>query len=79
MLQILQCSAESEHYGKLRFRLRGRFRALSSAKALLEGGAEAVLTGRNEQNLQAARRELGLLHNRRHGLEPDERKGRSAR
>jgi NAD(P)-dependent dehydrogenase (short-subunit alcohol dehydrogenase family) len=32
---------------------------LAIVKALLEGGAEALLTGRNEQNLEAARRELG--------------------
>jgi NAD(P)-dependent dehydrogenase (short-subunit alcohol dehydrogenase family) len=32
---------------------------LATAKALLEGGAEVLLTGRNEQNLDAARRELG--------------------
>lgn len=31
---------------------------LAIVKALLEGGAEVVLTGRNEQNLEAARREL---------------------
>ncbi|WP_437493641.1 SDR family NAD(P)-dependent oxidoreductase [Sorangium sp. So ce1014] len=28
-------------------------------KALLDGGAEVLLTGRNERNLEAARRELG--------------------
>jgi NAD(P)-dependent dehydrogenase (short-subunit alcohol dehydrogenase family) len=32
---------------------------LATVKALLEGGAEVLLTGRNEQNLAAARRELG--------------------
>lgn len=32
---------------------------LATVKALLDGGAEVVLTGRNEQNLEAARRELG--------------------
>jgi NAD(P)-dependent dehydrogenase (short-subunit alcohol dehydrogenase family) len=32
---------------------------LATAKALLEGGAEVLLTGRNEQNLSAARRDLG--------------------
>ena len=32
---------------------------LATAKALLEGGAEVLLTGRNEHNLEAARRELG--------------------
>jgi NAD(P)-dependent dehydrogenase (short-subunit alcohol dehydrogenase family) len=32
---------------------------LAIVKALLEGGAEALLTGRNEQNLEAARREFG--------------------
>jgi NAD(P)-dependent dehydrogenase (short-subunit alcohol dehydrogenase family) len=32
---------------------------LATVKALLEGGAEVLLTGRNEQNLDAARRELG--------------------
>jgi NAD(P)-dependent dehydrogenase (short-subunit alcohol dehydrogenase family) len=32
---------------------------LATAKALLEGGAEVLLTGRNEQNLDAARRALG--------------------
>ncbi|MFC4590195.1 SDR family oxidoreductase [Sphaerisporangium corydalis] len=32
---------------------------LATAAALTEGGAEVVLTGRNERNLQAARRELG--------------------
>ena len=32
---------------------------LATVKALLEGGAEVLLTGRNEQNLEAARRELG--------------------
>ncbi|MGH8934083.1 MAG: SDR family oxidoreductase [Egibacteraceae bacterium] len=32
---------------------------LATAKALIEGGAEVLLTGRNEQNLEAARRELG--------------------
>lgn len=34
---------------------------LAMVKALLEGGAEVLLTGRNEQNLEAARRELGSL------------------
>jgi hypothetical protein len=32
---------------------------LATVKALLAGGAEVVLTGRNEQNLATARRELG--------------------
>jgi NAD(P)-dependent dehydrogenase (short-subunit alcohol dehydrogenase family) len=32
---------------------------LAAVKALIEGGADVVLTGRNEQNLEAARRELG--------------------
>ena len=32
---------------------------LATVKALLEGGAEVLLTGRNEQDLDAARRELG--------------------
>lgn len=32
---------------------------LATAKALLEGGAEVLLTGRNERHLEAARRELG--------------------
>jgi NAD(P)-dependent dehydrogenase (short-subunit alcohol dehydrogenase family) len=32
---------------------------LATAKALLEEGAEVLLTGRNERNLEAARRELG--------------------
>jgi NAD(P)-dependent dehydrogenase (short-subunit alcohol dehydrogenase family) len=32
---------------------------LATVKALLDGGAEVLLTGRNEQNLDAARRELG--------------------
>jgi NAD(P)-dependent dehydrogenase (short-subunit alcohol dehydrogenase family) len=32
---------------------------LATVKTLLEGGAEVLLTGRNEQNLDAARRELG--------------------
>jgi NAD(P)-dependent dehydrogenase (short-subunit alcohol dehydrogenase family) len=32
---------------------------LATVKALLEGGAEVLLTGRNEQHLDAARRELG--------------------
>ena len=32
---------------------------LATVKALLEGGAEVLLTGRNEQNTEAARRELG--------------------
>ena len=32
---------------------------LAAVKALLDGGAEVLLTGRNEQNLAAARRELG--------------------
>jgi NAD(P)-dependent dehydrogenase (short-subunit alcohol dehydrogenase family) len=32
---------------------------LATVKALLEGGAEVLLTGRNEQNLEAVRRELG--------------------
>ena len=31
----------------------------ATVKALLEAGAEVMLTGRNEQNLDAARRELG--------------------
>jgi NAD(P)-dependent dehydrogenase (short-subunit alcohol dehydrogenase family) len=33
---------------------------LATAKALLDGGAEVLLTGRNEQNLEVARRELGI-------------------
>jgi NAD(P)-dependent dehydrogenase (short-subunit alcohol dehydrogenase family) len=32
---------------------------LAIVKALLEGGAEVLLTGRNEQNLEAVRREFG--------------------
>jgi len=32
---------------------------LATAEALIEGGAEVLLTGRNEQNLDAARRALG--------------------
>ncbi|WP_434048378.1 MULTISPECIES: SDR family oxidoreductase [Sorangium] len=32
---------------------------LATVKALLDGGAEVLLTGRNERNLEAARRELG--------------------
>jgi NAD(P)-dependent dehydrogenase (short-subunit alcohol dehydrogenase family) len=32
---------------------------LATAKALLDGGAEVLLTGRNAQNLEAVRRELG--------------------
>jgi 3-hydroxyisobutyrate dehydrogenase-like beta-hydroxyacid dehydrogenase len=32
---------------------------LATVKALLDGGAEVLLTGRNERNLDAARRELG--------------------
>lgn len=32
---------------------------LATVKTLLEGGAEVLLTGRSEQNLDAARRELG--------------------
>jgi NAD(P)-dependent dehydrogenase (short-subunit alcohol dehydrogenase family) len=32
---------------------------LATVKALLEGGAEVLLTSRNEQNLETARRELG--------------------
>lgn len=32
---------------------------LATVRALLEGGAEVLLTGRNEQTLEAARRELG--------------------
>jgi NAD(P)-dependent dehydrogenase (short-subunit alcohol dehydrogenase family) len=32
---------------------------LAIAKALLDGGSEVLLTGRNERNLEAARRELG--------------------
>jgi NAD(P)-dependent dehydrogenase (short-subunit alcohol dehydrogenase family) len=32
---------------------------LATVKALLDGGAEVLLTGRNEQNLDAARRESG--------------------
>jgi NAD(P)-dependent dehydrogenase (short-subunit alcohol dehydrogenase family) len=34
---------------------------LATVQALIEGGAEVLLTGRNEQNLDAARRELGVL------------------
>jgi NAD(P)-dependent dehydrogenase (short-subunit alcohol dehydrogenase family) len=34
---------------------------LATVKALLEGGAEVLLTGRNEQNVEAARREVGAL------------------
>jgi NAD(P)-dependent dehydrogenase (short-subunit alcohol dehydrogenase family) len=33
---------------------------LATVKALLEGGAEVLVTGRNEQKLEAVRRELGL-------------------
>jgi NAD(P)-dependent dehydrogenase (short-subunit alcohol dehydrogenase family) len=33
---------------------------LAIIKALIEGGAEVLLTGRNERNLEAARRELGV-------------------
>jgi NAD(P)-dependent dehydrogenase (short-subunit alcohol dehydrogenase family) len=32
---------------------------LAAAKALLEGGAQVLVTGRNERNLEAARRSLG--------------------
>ncbi|QRN99772.1 SDR family oxidoreductase [Archangium violaceum] len=32
---------------------------LATVKALLDGGAEVLLTGRNEKNLEVARRELG--------------------
>jgi NAD(P)-dependent dehydrogenase (short-subunit alcohol dehydrogenase family) len=32
---------------------------LATVKALLEGGAEVLLTGKNERNVEAARRELG--------------------
>jgi NAD(P)-dependent dehydrogenase (short-subunit alcohol dehydrogenase family) len=32
---------------------------LATVKVLIEGGAEVLLTGRNEQHLEAARRELG--------------------
>ncbi|WP_437627720.1 SDR family oxidoreductase [Sorangium sp. So ce321] len=32
---------------------------LATVKALLDGGAEVLLTGRNERNVEAARRELG--------------------
>jgi NAD(P)-dependent dehydrogenase (short-subunit alcohol dehydrogenase family) len=32
---------------------------LAIVKALLEGGVEVLLTGRNEQNLEAARRKFG--------------------
>ena len=32
---------------------------LATVRALLEGGAEVLLTGRNEQNLETARRDLG--------------------
>jgi len=32
---------------------------LATVRALLEGGAEVLLTGRNEQTLDAVRRELG--------------------
>ncbi len=32
---------------------------LATVKALLDGGAEVVLTGRNEKNVEAARQELG--------------------
>lgn len=32
---------------------------LATVKALVEGGAEVLLTGRNEHNLEAVRRELG--------------------
>jgi NAD(P)-dependent dehydrogenase (short-subunit alcohol dehydrogenase family) len=32
---------------------------LATARALLDGGAEVLLTGRNERNVEAARRELG--------------------
>ncbi|WNG51598.1 SDR family oxidoreductase [Archangium minus] len=32
---------------------------LATVKALLDGGAEVLLTGRSEKNLEAARRELG--------------------
>jgi NAD(P)-dependent dehydrogenase (short-subunit alcohol dehydrogenase family) len=32
---------------------------LATVKALLEGGADVLLTGRNEHNLESARRELG--------------------
>ena len=41
---------------------------LAIVKALLEGGAEVLLTGRNEKNLEAARRELGP---RAHGVRSD--------
>jgi NAD(P)-dependent dehydrogenase (short-subunit alcohol dehydrogenase family) len=33
---------------------------LATVKALLEGGAEVLLTGRNAHNVEAARRELGV-------------------
>jgi hypothetical protein len=32
---------------------------LATVKALLEGGAEVLLTGHNQQNLEAARHKLG--------------------
>lgn len=32
---------------------------LATARALLDGGAEVLVTGRNERNVEAARRELG--------------------
>jgi NAD(P)-dependent dehydrogenase (short-subunit alcohol dehydrogenase family) len=32
---------------------------LATVRAVIEGGADVLLTGRNEQNLDAARRELG--------------------
>jgi NAD(P)-dependent dehydrogenase (short-subunit alcohol dehydrogenase family) len=41
---------------------------LATVRALLEAGAEVILTGRNERNLQAARRELG---NRAHVVQSD--------
>lgn len=41
---------------------------LATAQELLEGGAEVLLTGRNEHNLDAARRDLG---NRAHVVKSD--------
>ncbi|WP_437339273.1 SDR family oxidoreductase [Sorangium sp. So ce394] len=36
---------------------------LATVKALLDGGAEVLLTGKNERNVEAARRELGSRAN----------------
>ncbi|XXZ63217.1 SDR family NAD(P)-dependent oxidoreductase [Sorangium sp. So ce341] len=41
---------------------------LATVKALLDGGAEVLLTGKNERNVEAARRELG---SRAHAVRSD--------